>query len=104
MRQVGDRALLAAVNIEVSVCQPENQGDDWMSGQLIVQGHSIQYVVDQLNRYSKQPIYLAPDVRDVKISGVFEVEKIEQSLNLLTEISGLQLSQIQGVYYLSPIQ
>ncbi len=104
MLQVGEMARLTADNIEVSVFQAENQGADWMSGQLIVQGHSIQYVVDQLNRYSKQPIYLAPDVRDVKISGAFEVEKIEQSLNLLTEISGLQLSQIQGVYYLSPIQ
>jgi transmembrane sensor len=104
MLQVGEMARLTADNIEVSVFQAENQGADWMSGQLIVQGHSIQYVVDQLNRYSEQPIYLAPDVRDVKISGAFEVEKIEQSLNLLTEISGLQLSQIQGVYYLSPIQ
>ncbi|UXD88617.1 FecR family protein [Thalassolituus hydrocarboniclasticus] len=104
MLQVGEMARLTADKIEVSVFQPESQGADWMSGQLIVQGHSIQYVVDQLNRYSEQPIYLAPDVRDVRISGAFEVEKIEQSLNLLTEISGLQLSQIQGVYYLSPIQ
>jgi transmembrane sensor len=104
MLQVGEMARLTADNIEVSVFQAESQGADWMSGQLIVQGHSIQYVVDQLNRYSEQPIYLAPDVRDVRISGAFEVEKIEQSLNLLTEISGLQLSQIQGVYYLSPIQ
>lgn len=103
MLRVGERARLSGDSIEVSAFDA-TAANDWMTGQLVVDGHSIQYVVEQLNRYSEQPVYLAPDVGPLHISGAFELQNMSQSLALLAGLSGLQLSDMQGIYYLAPLQ
>ena len=55
----------------------------WRNGQLVYLHASLAEIIDDVNRYAAQPIEIAPDVRELKLSGTFNANDIEGLLATL---------------------
>ncbi|MFJ2527377.1 FecR domain-containing protein [Pseudomonas helmanticensis] len=63
----------------------ERRRADWLNGRLNVLDESLETVVDALRPYSRGFVRVAPEVRSLRVQGVFPLDDPERTLAALTE-------------------
>lgn len=82
--QEGQAALLYAGRIE-PLGSDQRHRADWLSGRLNVLDDPLEKVVDALRPYSRGFVRVAPEVRDLRVQGVFPLNDPERTLSALAE-------------------
>mgnify|MGYP002716876965 CR=1 FL=1 len=91
--RAGERALISTAGIQ-RLSVNLQQLVDWRSGWLEVEDGKLGQLLEQLNRYSQTPIRLQdPALAQIPVAGRFHLKETESTLQLLTELYGLQLTQ-----------
>lgn len=49
------------------------QATSWREGWVVFEDETVEHAIAELNRYSDRPIVAAPDVRGMRLSGVFRI-------------------------------
>ena len=80
----GQSALLHARRIDL-VSGDQRQRADWLSGRLNVLDEPLEHVVDALRPYSRGFVRVAPEVRGLRVQGVFPLDDPDRALRALTE-------------------
>lgn len=70
----------------------DNDQPYWTQQLLVVDQWPLQKVLDELFRYKKGTYYLDPELKNIKISGVFSLKNPEQSLETLAYSHQLELN------------
>lgn len=70
----------------------DNDQPYWTQQLLVVDQWPLQKVLDELFRYKKGTYHLAPELKNIKISGVFSLKNPEQSLETLAYSHQLELN------------
>ncbi|MCE6235470.1 FecR domain-containing protein [Acinetobacter pittii] len=70
----------------------DNDQPYWTQQLLVVDQWPLQKVLDELFRYKKGTYHLAPELKNIKISGVFSLKNPEQSLETLAYSHQLELT------------
>ncbi len=65
--------------------------DSWRWGRIVIQGTPLEAAVAQLDRYYPGIIFVR-DRGDVRVSGRFDIHRVEGGLNALAESQGLKVS------------
>ena len=80
----GDTALLQAGRI---LALPGDQAyrADWVSGRLNVLNDPLSQVVDALRPYARGFVRVAPEVRDLRVQGVFPLDEPQRAFSALAE-------------------
>lgn len=80
----GDTALLQAGRI---LALPGDQAyrADWVSGRLNVLNDPLTQVVDALRPYARGFVRVAPEVRDLRVQGVFPLDEPQRAFSALAE-------------------
>jgi transmembrane sensor len=67
----------------------------WRDGMLVFSGESLEYVVEEVSRYTPISIeFTDPELRDLRIGGYFKVGEIEALFEVLESNFGVQVSHI----------
>ncbi|WP_212624823.1 FecR family protein [Pseudomonas sp. PP3] len=82
--QEGQAALLYTGHIE-PLGSDQRHRADWLSGRLNVLDDPLEKVVDALRPYSRGFVRVAPEVRDLRVQGVFPLNDPERTLSALAE-------------------
>ena len=82
--QEGESALLYARHIE-PVSGDQRYRADWLGGRLNVLDEPLENVVDALRPYSRGFVRLAPEVRDLRVQGVFPLNDPARTFAALAE-------------------
>ncbi|OCR26022.1 iron dicitrate transport regulator FecR [Pseudomonas syringae] len=82
--QEGQSALLHARRIDL-VSGDQRQRADWLSGRLNVLDEPLEQVVDALRPYSRGFVRVAPEIRGLRVQGVFPLDDPDRALNALAE-------------------
>lgn len=82
--QEGQSALLHARQIAL-VSGDQRQRADWLSGRLNVLDESLEQVVDALRPYSRGFVRVAPEVRGLRVQGVFPLDDPNRAFSALAE-------------------
>ena len=82
--QEGQAALLYAEHIEPLTIDQRHRAD-WLSGRLNVLDDPLEKVVDALRPYSRGFVRVAPEVRGLRVQGVFPLNDPERTLSALAE-------------------
>lgn len=82
--QEGQSVLLDARQI-VPVNGDQRQRADWLNGRLNVLDESLEQVVDALRPYHRGFLRVAPQVRGLRVQGVFPIDDPDRTLNALAE-------------------
>lgn len=82
--QEGQAALLYVGRIE-PLASDQRHRADWLSGRLNVLDDPLEKVVDALRPYSRGFVRVAPEVRDLRVQGVFPLNDPERTLSALAE-------------------
>lgn len=65
---------------------------DWRSGWIEIDNETLAYLLEQLNRYSKQPIVAnSAALKNKKVAGRFRLQDTEQALSLLSKMYALNI-------------
>ncbi|MEC6391049.1 FecR family protein [Acinetobacter pittii] len=70
----------------------DNDQPYWTQQLFVVDQWPLQKVLDELFRYKKGTYHLAPELKNIKISGVFSLKNPEQSLETLAYSHQLELT------------
>lgn len=89
--QQGQAALLHARHIEL-LGQGEQHRADWLQGQLSVLDEPLEAVIDALRPYRSGFIRVAPQVRGLRVQGVFPLDRPERALTALGETLPIRIS------------
>ncbi len=87
-------------NHEVDVIRSVKEAEmarklSWRDGMLVFSGESLEYVVEEVSRYTPISIeFTDPELRDLRIGGYFKVGEIEALFEVLESNFGVQVSQI----------
>jgi len=79
----GQQIEFGATMSEVEVATPDEikQIDDWRTGMLLFRGESLEYVLDELSRYSTTRFVFADDdLRTIQVGGYFNAKDIDALL------------------------
>ena len=91
--RAGERALINTTGIQ-RLSVNLQQLVDWRSGWLELENGKLGQILEQLNRYSETPIRLQdPALAQTPVAGRFHLKDTETTLQLLTELYGLRLTQ-----------
>lgn len=82
--QEGQSALLHARQIAL-VSGDQRQRADWLNGRLNVLDDSLEQVVDALRPYSRGFVRVAPEVRGLRVQGVFPLDDPARAFSALAE-------------------
>ncbi|KAB0488728.1 ferric-dicitrate binding protein FerR, regulates iron transport through sigma-19 [Pseudomonas reinekei] len=82
--QEGQAALLYVGRIE-PLASDQRHRADWLSGRLNVLDDPLEKVVDALRPYNRGFVRVAPEVRDLRVQGVFPLNDPERTLTALAE-------------------
>ena len=82
--QEGQSALLYAGNI-APVAGDQRHRADWLSGRLNVLDDPLEQVVDALRPYSRGFVRVAPEVRGLRVQGVFPLNDPDRVFTALAE-------------------
>jgi transmembrane sensor len=82
--QEGQSALLHARQIAL-VSGDQHQRADWLNGRLNVLDDSLEQVVDALRPYSRGFVRVAPEVRGLRVQGVFPLDDPARAFSALAE-------------------
>jgi transmembrane sensor len=82
--QEGQAALLYAGRIEPLTSDQRHRAD-WLRGRLNVLDDPLEKVVDALRPYSRGFVRVAPEVRGLRVQGVFPLNDPERTLSALAE-------------------
>ena len=82
--QEGQSVLMHARQIAL-VSNDQRQRADWLSGRLNVLDESLEQVVDALRPYSRGFVRVAPQVRGLRVQGVFPLDDPDRAFNALAE-------------------
>lgn len=82
--QQGQAALLHAGRIE-ALSSDESHRGDWLQGRLIVLDEPLLAVVDALRPYRRGIIRVAPQIRQLRVQGVFPLDEPDRALTALAE-------------------
>ncbi|WP_460157008.1 FecR domain-containing protein [Pseudomonas sp. S2_H10] len=82
--QEGQSALLHARQIAL-LAGDQRRRADWLNGRLNVLDESLEQVVDALRPYSRGFVRVAPQVRGLRVQGVFPLDDPDRAFNALAE-------------------
>jgi transmembrane sensor len=82
--QEGQSALLHARQIAL-LAGDQRRRADWLNGRLNVLDESLEQVVDALRPYSRGFVRVAPQVRGLRVQGVFPLDDPNRAFNALAE-------------------
>ncbi|MNF67027.1 fec operon regulator FecR [compost metagenome] len=82
--QEGQSALLHARQIAF-LGGDQRRRADWLNGRLNVLDESLEQVVEALRPYSRGFVRLAPQVRGLRVQGVFPLDDPDRAFNALAE-------------------
>ena len=82
--QEGESALLYARRID-PVVGDQRYRADWLSGRLNVLDEPLEKVVDALRPYSRGFVRVSPEVRDLRVQGVFPLNDTARTFAALAE-------------------
>ena len=82
--QEGQSAEMNATSI-VPVTGDQRRRADWLNGRLNVLDEPLQHVVDALRPYCRGFVRVAPEVRQLRVQGVFPLNDPERTLTALAE-------------------
>lgn len=82
--QAGQSALLSARQIE-AVAGDQRHRADWLSGRLNVLDEPLEQVVEALRPYSRGFVRIAPEVRHLRVQGVFPLDDPDRTFTALAE-------------------
>lgn len=82
--QEGQSVLLGTGRIEL-LGNDQRQRADWVNGRLNVLDDSLDQVVDALRPYSRGFVRVAPEVRGLRVQGVFPLDDPHRVFNALAE-------------------
>ncbi|MEN8639768.1 FecR family protein [Pseudomonas sichuanensis] len=82
--QEGQAALLRNSGIEL-LAQEQRQRAAWLEGRLEVLDEPLHQVIDALRDYQPGFIRLAPEVRSLRVQGVFPLDQPREALQALSE-------------------
>ncbi len=82
--QEGQSALLHARQIAL-LGGDQRRRADWLNGRLNVLDESLEQVVDALRPYSRGFVRVAPQVRGLRVQGVFPLDDPNRAFNALAE-------------------
>jgi transmembrane sensor len=82
--QEGQSALLHARQIAL-LGGDQRRRADWLDGRLNVLDESLEQVVEALRPYSRGFVRVAPQVRGLRVQGVFPLDDPDRALNALAE-------------------
>lgn len=92
--RAGERALISPAGIQRLTINMQ-QIVDWRSGWLELEDGTLGQLLEQLNRYSQKPIRLPdPELARMPVAGRFHLKDAPTTLQLLTELYGLQLKTV----------
>lgn len=82
--QAGQSALLSARQID-AVAGDQRHRADWLSGRLNVLDEPLEQVVEALRPYSRGFVRIAPEVRHLRVQGVFPLDDPDRTFTALAE-------------------
>ena len=82
--QAGQSALLSARQISAVACDQRHRAD-WLSGRLNVLDEPLEQVVEALRPYSRGFVRIAPEVRHLRVQGVFPLDDPDRTFTALAE-------------------
>lgn len=82
--QEGQSVLLHARQIDL-VSGDQRQRADWLSGRLNVLDEPLEQVIDALRPYSRGLVRVAPEIRGLRVQGVFPLDDPDRALSALAE-------------------
>jgi len=68
----------------------------WEKGQIVLNDRALGDAVEQINRYLTTPIALDPSVAGLKVSGVFNVQDLDDFVDTLTSFFPVQSTRERG--------
>ena len=86
----GFRAVFNAQHISNAI-PLKNDQPYWTQHLLVVENWSLKKVLYELYRYQKGTYYIDQNIENIKISGVFSLVNIDQSLETIAHANGLNL-------------
>ncbi|WP_339516060.1 FecR family protein [Pseudomonas sp. RL_15y_Pfl2_60] len=87
----GDAALLHARHIE-RLGSAEKHRADWLQGQLSVIDEPLEAVIEALRSYRPGLIRVDPEVRSIRVQGVYPLDDPERTLTALEETLPIRIS------------
>ncbi len=94
--RAGERALISPTGIQ-RLSVNVQQIVDWRSGWLELEDGTLGQLLEQLNRYSQKPIHVSdPALTSMPVAGRFHLKDAPTTLQLLTELYGLQLKTVMS--------
>lgn len=69
---------------------------NWEQGQLDFQGETLAAAAERINRYAKIPIEIAPDARDIQVTGVFSAGQTDAFVEGVSHVHGLHVRREAG--------
>jgi transmembrane sensor len=90
--QAGQSALLSARQIE-AVAGDQRHRADWLSGRLNVLDEPLEQVVEALRPYSRGFVRVAPEVRHLRVQGVFPLDDPDRTFTALAETLPIRVNR-----------
>lgn len=88
----GQAALLSSRSITLA-SGDERRRADWLSGRLNVLDESLEQVVEALRPYHRGFVRVAPEVRGLRVQGVFPLDDPERTLGALAETLPIRVNR-----------
>ncbi len=66
----------------------------WQSGKIMFNGTPLKEVISQIQRYRKEPIILDEHIQNVRITGIYDINKIETLLDSLPSIFAIKVNRL----------
>ncbi|MFJ5283147.1 FecR domain-containing protein [Pseudomonas sp. NPDC088429] len=88
----GQAALLSTRNI-TSASDDERGRAEWLNGRLNVLDESLEQVIDALRPYHRGFLRVAPEVRGLRVQGVFPLDAPDRTLDALAETLPIRINR-----------
>jgi transmembrane sensor len=88
----GQAALLSTRNITLA-SDDERGRAEWLNGRLNVLDESLEQVIDALRPYHRGFLRVAPEVRDLRVQGVFPLDAPDRTLDALAETLPIRINR-----------
>jgi transmembrane sensor len=88
----GQAALLSTRNITLA-SDDERGRAEWLNGRLNVLDESLEQVIDALRPYHSGFVRIAPEVRGLRVQGVFPLDAPDRTLDALAETLPIRINR-----------
>lgn len=69
------------------------QATSWREGWIVFEDETVEHAIGELNRYSDRPLIAAPDVRQMRLSGVFRIGQPDRFGAVIQELLPLEVER-----------